>query len=107
MVENHNSSRSNKTYPIAIGYNSSLVSAGQANLIMDKIGQQPLDQVNGQKIQEILKANRITGINKIVIERKGSELTVLLLRNLQDESAARASIPLEGKGPHDINVRKP
>ncbi|MBI5328002.1 MAG: hypothetical protein HZB80_06905 [Deltaproteobacteria bacterium] len=106
-VENHNSSRSNKTFPIAIGYNSRLVSADQANIIMDNIGQQPPDQINEQKVLEILKANRITGINKIIVERKGSDIVILLLRNPQDESAARASIPLEGKGPRGINVRKP
>jgi hypothetical protein len=74
---------------------------------MDRISEQPSAQINEQKVQEILRANRITGIRKIVVERKGAGLSILLLRNPQDESAARASMSAEGKGPRGINVIKP
>lgn len=90
--EKHNSTRSNKSYPKVIGYNNTLVSIGQANTIMERIDKLPKDNDNVNDVQKILKELEIKGIGKIFVEIKYDELTILLLKNKQDESGAQKGI---------------
>lgn len=91
-AENHNSSRSNRSY---IAYNSGLITDSTAKTIQAEIDKQP--QVTEQNVREILKKNGVKGINAVNVKRQGARWEILLLRNPQDESAARMSISTHGE----------
>lgn len=81
--ENHNSSRSNKTYPL-IGHKD--IPGPVLQQIRDA-----MDQGRGTEpeIRKILNSNGITGMNVIRVEHGAGGVSVIVTRSPADEQDAR------------------
>jgi len=106
-VENHNSSRSNKSNFIYPGPGSSGGAISEATIkgILDELDKTPPNQVNEKRVSDLLKKNGVTGIKKIIVEPgKGGLWKIILLQDPANEAAARKAS--EGqKGPNAVNVK--
>jgi len=102
-VENHNSSRSNKSYPIApvslvkdtfLIYNTALISNAQGDNILNELVKQPVQKINVQRVRAVLNQNAIKGVNSIIIEPVPGTtgLLIYLLKKANDKNDAKKNL---------------